>query len=279
LQSRETERRIKINQKWLAIMTIILSCCALVNLIASDATPQETNKKTSGKLIMESTSPIISIADSSIVRIPVKECGEPLIDLRNQTEIAFGPPPEKPDNICYTKVRKTVYEMLCKAQEILPKGVRFCLYEGWRSLDLQSELFQKMYQNNQEHFPQLNHEELFMETMKLVSPSTLLDGSMNIPPHATGAAIDIYLIDENGVLLDMGLPIDQWSTDIGACLSQTNSSYINPNARHNREIMSNALSQMGFVNYPNEYWHWSYGDRYWAYCTQASWAIYDSIDR
>jgi D-alanyl-D-alanine dipeptidase len=21
----------------------------------------------------------------------------------------------------------------------------------------------------------------------------------------------------------------------------------------------------GFVNYPTEWWHWSYGDRYWAY--------------
>ena len=29
--------------------------------------------------------------------------------------------------------------------------------------------------------------------------------------------------------------------------------------------MSRALSTAGFVNYPTEYWHWSYGDRYWAF--------------
>lgn len=228
---------------------------------------------------MDHTIPIISIAAPSIVKISVKECGEPLVDLRDQTEIAFGPSPEIPDNMCYTKIRKTMYEKLCKAQKLLPKGVKFCLYEGWRSLELQDELFQKMYQNNREHFPQFNHEELFAETMKLVSPTILLDGSKNVPPHATGAAIDIYLIDENGSPLDMGLLIDQWSTDLGACLSQTNSPYIHEEARNNRTIMSTALSQVGFVNYPNEYWHWSYGDRYWAYCTQNPYAIYDSIDR
>ena len=222
---------------------------------------------------------IISLADPCIVRMLVKECGDPLIDLRSQTTIAFGPPPEKLDNVCYTKLRKAVYEKLCKAQDLLPEGIRFCLYEGWRSLDLQNELFQKMFQKNRAHFPLLSHEELFVETMKLVSPLELLDGSVNVPPHATGAAIDIYLIDNNGVPLDMGILIDQWTSDIGARLSQTKSPYIDQKARNHRNIMSSTLSQMGFVNYPNEYWHWSYGDRYWAYCTRVSWAIYDSIDQ
>lgn len=226
----------------------------------------------------ENRIPTIPIADPCILEIPVKECGDLLIDLRDQNRIAFGPPPEKIDNICYTKVRKTVYEKLCKAQALLPKGIRFCLYEGWRSLDLQKELFQAMYQKNQAHFPELNQQALFVETMKLVSPLVLLDGSLNIPPHSTGAAVDVYLIDDNEVLLDMGIRLDQWSTDIGARISQTDSPYIDQHARNNRNIMSSALSQMGFINYPNEYWHWSYGDRYWAYFTGASWAIYDSIN-
>ncbi len=222
---------------------------------------------------------IISIADPCIVQIPIRECGEPLVDLRSQTKIAFGPPPERPDNTSYTKIRKTVYEKLCEAQDLLPKGLRFCLYEGWRSLALQKELFQEMYQNNQDHFPQLSHAELFAETMKLVSPIQLLDGSINIPPHATGAAIDIYLINDHGTLLDMGIRLTDWSSDTGARLSQTDSSYISQTARNNRIMMSTVLSRAGFVNYPNEYWHWYYGDRYWAYCTQADYAIYGSIDQ
>ena len=41
--------------------------------------------------------------------------------------------------------------------------------------------------------------------------------------------------------------------------------------------MSHALVNVGFVNYPTEYWHWSYGDKYWAFIKKQPFAIYDSI--
>lgn len=217
------------------------------------------------------------ISDPVVTAIPIIECNEPLIDLREQDIIMFGPPPERPDNVCYTKVRKSLYEKLCEAQKLLPEGVRFCLYEGWRSLELQNELFQEMYDNNERSYPKMTANELFIETTKLVSPVRLFDGTPNIPPHSTGAAIDVYLINDERQLLDMGLPIDQWAQDVGAALSQTDSIYISQKARENRFIMSKALLKVGFVNYPYEYWHWSYGDRYWAYCTKAPNAIYSSL--
>ncbi|MDP4504885.1 M15 family metallopeptidase [Nonomuraea turcica] len=42
----------------------------------------------------------------------------------------------------------------------------------------------------------------------------------------------------------------------------------------NRCILGNALASAGFVNYPTEWWHWSFGERYWAYITQARYARY-----
>jgi hypothetical protein len=33
----------------------------------------------------------------------------------------------------------------------------------------------------------------------------------------------------------------------------------------------------GLVNYPTEWWHWSYGDRYWALLTGADHAIYGPV--
>ena len=45
-------------------------------------------------------------------------------------------------------------------------------------------------------------------------------------------------------------------------------------AQKNRKIMSEVLTKVGFVNYPTEYWHWSYGDRYWAYHKQQPFALY-----
>jgi D-alanyl-D-alanine dipeptidase len=37
------------------------------------------------------------------------------------------------------------------------------------------------------------------------------------------------------------------------------------------------LSAQGLVNYPTEWWHWSYGDRYWALVTGAPHAPYGPI--
>ena len=38
-----------------------------------------------------------------------------------------------------------------------------------------------------------------------------------------------------------------------------------------------ALEGAGLVNYPTEWWHWSYGDRYWAYATGAERALYGPL--
>jgi D-alanyl-D-alanine dipeptidase len=47
--------------------------------------------------------------------------------------------------------------------------------------------------------------------------------------------------------------------------------------RHaNRTILAAATRAADFVNYPLEWWHWSYGDRYWACATDVV-ATYGSL--
>ena len=58
----------------------------------------------------------------------------------------------------------------------------------------------------------------------------------------------------------------------GACY--TNAQGLTQPAQQNRAVMGDALSAVGLVNYPTEWWHWSYGDRYWALATGAGHAIY-----
>lgn len=219
----------------------------------------------------------ILIVDPRILAINIQENHEELIDLNTQTEIKIGPSPEIENNTDYTKMRKTVYEKLVSAQKLLPKNIRFCLYEGYRSLDLQKFLFETRKKLVEKSHPNKNPKELFDEVIRMVSPVTNWDGSVNIPPHSTGAAVDVYLIDENGDSLDMGIHPKDWLLDVEGVLSRTNAVNISPEAKKNRKMMSEVLSQVGFVNYFTEYWHWSYGDRYWAYQLGKSHAIYDVV--
>ncbi len=217
---------------------------------------------------------IVLIADPAVLAIPIHENNESLIDLANQKEIAYGPAPLVPDNKDYTKMRKTVYEKLLKAQSTLPDGLKFCLYEGARSLELQQNIFQERYDILRKADPKKTHEEIFTESTKFVSPVINIDGSKNVPPHSTGAAIDVYLIDKTGKMVDMGIHLDDTYKDITGEYCQTNSTVISEQAKNYRKMMGKALQDVGFVNYPTEYWHWSYGDRYWAYQTKQKFAVY-----
>lgn len=58
----------------------------------------------------------------------------------------------------------------------------------------------------------------------------------------------------------------------GACYTQADN--ISDQARTHRDILSTTLTAAGLVNYPTEWWHWSYGDRYWALETGAAVAHY-----
>lgn len=214
------------------------------------------------------------IADEVILNVDICDNGEALVDIRKLGGVYIGPSPEIDNNQDYTYMRLSVYQRLLHAQKLLPKGIYFCLYEAFRSLALQKLLFDERFKRIQEQHPEMNELGWFAETIRLVSPVVNLDGSQNIPPHATGGAIDVYLVDADGFPLDMGMHPRDWMEDVSGVLSETLSKVITKEAQENRNLMSYALSEAGFINYPTEFWHWSYGDRYWAYMTQAPFAIY-----
>ena len=107
-------------------------------------------------------------ADPRVVSIPIKENGDPLINLKDQTHVSYGPSPEIPNNTDYTKMRKPVYEMILEAEKLLPSGIRFCVYECYRSLELQTLLFNTRYDIIKQNHPNWSEEELFNETIKLI---------------------------------------------------------------------------------------------------------------
>lgn len=220
---------------------------------------------------------IVLIVDPRVLAIPVGHSDERLVDFKQQSIIAYGPSPEIVNNQDYTFVRQTVYDKLVAASRQLPKGYHFCLYEGYRSLALQKLIFDKQFSKVQQRHPDWSQGQVFQETIKLVSPVVNQDGSPNIPPHAMGSAIDVYLLDDDGNVVDMGMHPKDWMEDAGGVLSLTASTAISKEAQAHRRMMSKVLAAEGFVNYPTEYWHWSYGDRYWAYVKGQSRTIYDEV--
>src|SRR5579871_3830387 len=75
------------------------------------------------------TDHLVLITDPRVLAVRIIDNHEPMINLKDQKEIAFGPSPEIPNNQDYTFIRKGVYEKLKQAQALLPKNLHFCLYE------------------------------------------------------------------------------------------------------------------------------------------------------
>ncbi|MBX9743253.1 MAG: M15 family metallopeptidase [Chthoniobacterales bacterium] len=227
-------------------------------------------------LLAASSQPVL-VADPRVLSIPICENKEPLVDLRKEKIILIGPSPEIPNNTDYTFVRKSVAEKLRQAQKKLPSGLKFQLYEGYRSLALQKKLFDTYFAKVKKQHPSWSDKQQFVETTRLVSPVVNLNGTHNIPPHSTGATIDIYLVDAQGKPVPMGIHPKDWMQDLDGVLSLPNSKKISAEARHYRKIMHDALESVGFVNVDTEYWHWSYGDRYWAFKKKQPCAIYGTV--
>ncbi|MDR3504326.1 MAG: M15 family metallopeptidase [Legionella sp.] len=217
------------------------------------------------------------INENEVNSIPIDENNEPLIDLKQQNELAYGPPPDTPLTMNdYTKMRKTVYEKLCQAQNKLPNDWKFRIYEGLRSLGVQKILFDSHYNSLKLNNLTKSEEELFKQTSLLIAPVRFFDATINIPPHSTGGAIDLEVIDKNGNLVNLGMEIKDWNK-VDSDICETFSQNISAEARKNREILLDILYEQEFVNYPYEWWHFSYGDRLWAYLMDKKEAFYGGI--
>ncbi|WP_244135642.1 M15 family metallopeptidase [Burkholderia seminalis] len=217
---------------------------------------------------------MIPLSDPAVRSIALIESHEGFVDLaffderiavdRSRSVVANTSPH-------FLKVRRGVAHRLAAAAHALPAGLRLYVKEGYRPLALQREYF-------------ANHLATLRATLNpLPSGDALVElASHHVAPpevaaHPTGAAVDLTLISADCVEADMGSIMnatDQESS--GACY--THNPFISRPAARNRQILSAALASAGFTNYPSEWWHWSFGDRYWAVIQNESHAIYGPVD-
>ncbi|MEU7696919.1 M15 family metallopeptidase [Streptomyces sp. NPDC039028] len=200
-------------------------------------------------------SEIVLMSDPAVAAIPVVECGEPLVDVRRAGSLLVDPRKQDPANT-FALLREGVLERLLTAQAALPQGLRLLFVEGYRPPSLQREYFQEYAGQLRADHADWSDERIHTAASRYVSPP-------EIAPHSAGAAVDLTLADADGRELDLGTRMNADPEESnGACY--TDAADISEEARTNRHTLSSALTTAGLVNYPTEWWHWSYGDRYWA---------------
>ena len=194
-------------------------------------------------------------------QVPIHECGEPLVRVEGERLVIRSAYRE----LHYTCALKRIFlrsgaaARLQQAAQLLPDGYTLVLWDGWRPVELQAELYGS-YRRQIAADTGLAGEELETETQRFVSqPST---DPAKPSPHLTGGAIDLTLGDEDGNPIDMGGAFDELSPRTAPDFydGATDPAGVLYDIR--RLLLRSVMESAGFTNYPEEWWHFDFGNQF-----------------
>lgn len=146
---------------------------------------------------------------------------------------------------CPQFVRETVFKKLVNIAKKAPAPL--ILYEGWRPLEKQIQMFEKQKNILRNEHPELDENGLLELTNKYVAiPERAV--------HVTGGAVDISLQG-----YDMGTEYLCFDGRQATAYYDGKDEKISAN----RKILCDIMSEEDFVNFYNEWWHFEYGCSLW----------------
>ena len=192
-------------------------------------------------------------------RVPLVECGEPLVDLR-----LAAPSVRVGYDRTIPYCRQAVAHMVQKAAEALPAGMFLAVTDAWRPFQRQQLIYEFMTRSAREAFPTRSETALKRTVNRWVAPP-----NRKAPPgHCTGAALDVILQNDAGDQIDVTSPFDRMGGGPTFVFGLT------PEAEANRMMLYDAMMGAGFSNCRDEWWHYSFGDAGWAVRLDQPNAIY-----
>ncbi|WP_216902900.1 M15 family metallopeptidase [Synechococcus sp. CCY 9618] len=223
--------------------------------------------------------------------IPIHDAGEPLIGLpaglwrlEPHPYQALGAP--YGEGASPFRLRRAVITRLEKAQQRLQRQQprwRLAIFDAWRPIAVQAFMVRHAFveacrqRGLDADGTGPAQRALAAEVDRFWAPPSADPATP--PPHSTGAAVDLTLADGLGRPLAMGGAIDA----IGAVSEPDHhrgaAQGTEAAAWHQRRVLlAEVMAGAGFVQHPNEWWHFSHGDQLWAWRQGEPRARYGRVD-
>lgn len=214
----------------------------------------------------------------SYQQIPIQECGEPLISIPLDRLAVESPHPYVKVGANYRGrspycLRQGVLAALVKAQNILQQdylGWRIKIFDAYRPVEVQQFMvdytFSELLQQKgliAESLSSEQHQQLLEKVYQIWAVAS--DNPATPPPHSTGAAVDITLVDASGQTLDMGGEIDELSARSHPDYYANSTADKDQIYHARRQLLYKIMHEAGFCRHPGEWWHFSLGDQMWAW--------------
>lgn len=216
-------------------------------------------------------------------QIPIFECGEPIIAIPLELFAVESPHPYEKLGAPYGDrspyyLRQSVIENLIQAQnylELLHPNWRIQIFDAYRPIAVQqfmvdysfAQAVQDRGLTNVELSP--NQRQEIWEAVYEIWAVPSFD-EKTPPPHSTGGAVDVTLVDDAGKIINMGSPIDEMSERSHPDY-YANSDRPEAQKYHaHRQLLQDVMLKVGFQRNPREWWHFSIGDQMWAWLNNQS---------
>jgi D-alanyl-D-alanine dipeptidase len=208
---------------------ILVGCFFLVscktNLVYKNQKKANVNSEVSVRLNSQKTT-FGDLNDTTFVNI--KEYSTDFVyDMKYATEDNFLKSKVYDCAECYLRL-KTVKSLMKANTKFMKKGYKIKLYDCYRPLDIQKKMWT-----------------IVSNPIYVANPSK---GSI----HNRGGAVDISLVDSNGVELDMGTPFDFFGIE-----ASHNNKNFSKEILDNRKLLKKIMLQSDFQSFDSEWWHYN----------------------
>lgn len=211
-------------------------------------------------------------------RIPIQECDEPLVAISLEKFAIESPHPYEKLGANYGgrspySLRQGVLEALINAQTYLHQrhpGWKIKIFDAYRPVEVQQFMVDYTFAGllrerglKQENLSSEQRQKLLEEVYQIWAVPS--DNPATPPPHSTGAAVDITLVDATGNTLDMGGEIDELSPRSHPDYYANSTSEKERLYCTRRQLLYQVMREARFCRHPGEWWHFSLGDQMWAW--------------
>jgi D-alanyl-D-alanine dipeptidase len=211
-------------------------------------------------------------------QIPIIDCGEPLVAIDVSSFAIASPHPYTQLGAPYGHLspyylRQGAIERLWNAQTLLQKlspGWQIQIFDAYRPVEVQQFMvdytFNQLLSDRKLSADNLSESQklhLWEQVYQFWAPPCI--DWETPPPHSTGAAVDVTLVDEMGQIVDMGGEIDEISPRSYPDYFAGADNHKERQYHQNRELLKEVLLNAGFQQHPNEWWHFCCGDQMWAW--------------
>lgn len=223
--------------------------------------------------------------------LKIKDCGEKLVAIPPEKFALVSPHPYEKLGAPYGGkspffVRESVLAALMKAQDFLQTsypGWKLGIFDAYRPVPVQQFMVDYSFHElleienlKAENLTPIEQQKIMQRVYEFWAPPTL--DLATPPPHSTGAAVDLMLVDEKGESVNMGSPIDEISPRSFPDHFSGSSQAQEIQYHRHRCILRDAMLRAGFLQHPSEWWHFCLGDQIWAWLSGESCARYGRFE-